>query len=106
MDSLIPNRIFASIGASLCLLTAACSTTVEHGNKPLSSPPQAEKQISPVAKNVILFIGDGMGVSTVTAIRILDGQQKGMQGEENILSFEKFDHVALSKTYEVDLQVG
>ena len=28
------------------------------------------------AKNVILFIGDGMGVSTITASRIFDGQQK------------------------------
>jgi alkaline phosphatase len=26
------------------------------------------------AKNVILFVGDGMGVSTVTAARILEGQ--------------------------------
>ena len=27
------------------------------------------------AKNVILFVGDGMGVSTLTAARILQGQQ-------------------------------
>ena len=26
------------------------------------------------ARNAILFVGDGMGVSTVTAARILDGQ--------------------------------
>jgi alkaline phosphatase len=55
---------------------------------------------------VILFIGDGMGVSTVTAIRILDGQQKSMSGEENVLPFERFPHVALSKTYETNQQVG
>jgi alkaline phosphatase len=55
---------------------------------------------------VILFIGDGMGVSSVTAIRILDGQRKGMPGEENVLSFERFPHVALAKTYEVNQQVG
>ena len=55
---------------------------------------------------MILFIGDGMGVSTVTAVRILDGQEKGMTGEENALSFERFPHVALSKTYEVNQQVG
>jgi alkaline phosphatase len=55
---------------------------------------------------VILFIGDGMGVSTVTAVRILDGQLKGMQGEENVLPFERFPHVALSKTYEVNQQVA
>ncbi|CAG2238771.1 E3.1.3.1 [Mytilus edulis] len=51
-----------------------------------------------VAKNVILFIGDGMGVSTVTAARILRGQKQGRPGEETILEFEKFPHVALSKT--------
>lgn len=50
-----------------------------------------------VAKNVILFIGDGMGVSTVTAARILRGQKQGRPGEETILEFEKFPHVALSK---------
>ena len=53
---------------------------------------------------MILFIGDGMGVSTVTAARILDGQNKGMQGEENQLSFEKFPYLALSKVYSVNQQ--
>ncbi|WP_440904933.1 alkaline phosphatase [Catenovulum sp. SX2] len=56
------------------------------------------------AKNVILFVGDGMGISTVTAARILDGQKKGMLGEENKLSFDKFPIAGLSKTYNVDAQ--
>ena len=56
------------------------------------------------AKNIILFVGDGMGVSTVTAARILDGQQKGGLGEENSLSFDRFPFVGLSKTYNVDAQ--
>lgn len=56
------------------------------------------------AKNVILFIGDGMGISTITASRIYDGQEKGGQGEENSLSFEKLPYLALSKTYSVDQQ--
>lgn len=56
------------------------------------------------AKNVILFIGDGMGVSTVTASRILEGQQKGMNGEENNLSFDLFPFTGLAKTYNVDAQ--
>ncbi|EGW19983.1 alkaline phosphatase [Methylobacter tundripaludum] len=56
------------------------------------------------AKNVILFVGDGMGVSTITASRIFDGQQKGGHGEENSLSFEKLPYLALSKTYSVDQQ--
>ncbi len=56
------------------------------------------------AKNVILFVGDGMGVSTVTAARILDGQNQGMMGEENQLSFDKFPFSGLAKTYNVDAQ--
>ncbi len=57
------------------------------------------------SRNVILFVGDGMGVSTVTAARIFDGQQRGQSGEENYLSFEEFPHVALVKTYNTDAQV-
>jgi len=56
------------------------------------------------AKNVILFVGDGMGISTLTASRILEGQQAGKQGEENFLSFEKFPYTALVKTYNVNAQ--
>ncbi len=56
------------------------------------------------AKNVILFIGDGMGVSTVTASRIYDGQSHGKTGEENLLSFEQFPHIGLSKTYNTNQQ--
>ncbi|MFZ5656162.1 MAG: alkaline phosphatase [Pseudomonadota bacterium] len=58
------------------------------------------------AKNVILFVGDGMGMSTVSAARILDGQLKGLKGEENALSFERFPYVSLSKTYSVDGQTA
>jgi len=56
------------------------------------------------AKNVILFVGDGMSISTVTAARILEGQLRGASGEENELFFETFPNVALVKTYNVDLQ--
>lgn len=58
------------------------------------------------AKNIILFIGDGMGVSTVTAARILDGQNKGFTGEENSLSFDKFPFTGLVKTYNTDSQTA
>ena len=56
------------------------------------------------AKNVILFVGDGMGISTVTAARILAGQLKGQSGEENNLSFDLFPYTGLAKTYNVDAQ--
>ncbi|KAL9985328.1 hypothetical protein ACROYT_G007718 [Oculina patagonica] len=56
------------------------------------------------AKNAIIFVGDGMGVTTLTAARILDGQMKGKSGEDNVLSWEMFPWSALVKTYCVDLQ--
>ncbi|HEX8232573.1 MAG TPA: alkaline phosphatase [Caulobacteraceae bacterium] len=57
------------------------------------------------AKNVILFLGDGMGVSTVTAGRIFEGQSRGVDGESNVLAFEALPYAALSKTYSADRQV-
>lgn len=56
------------------------------------------------AKNIILFVGDGMGISTVTASRILAGQNKGMMGEENELSFDKMPFAGLIKTYNTNQQ--
>lgn len=58
----------------------------------------------PKAKNIIFVLGDGMGVSTLTAARIFVGQQQALLGEEYALSFEAFPHTALIKTYNVDLQ--
>jgi len=58
------------------------------------------------AKNVILFMGDGMGISTLTAARIFEGQRRGESGEENRLSFEEFPFSALSKTYGTNQQTS
>lgn len=43
------------------------------------------------AKNVILFVGDGMGPNTVTATRIYK------HGESGRMTFEKFPHIGLLK---------
>ncbi|MED5512621.1 MULTISPECIES: alkaline phosphatase [unclassified Pseudoalteromonas] len=56
------------------------------------------------AKNVILFVGDGMGISTVTAARIMAGQLEGKLGEEHQLSFETLPFSGFAKTYNVDAQ--
>lgn len=66
----------------------------------------AKQPITGKAKNIVLFIGDGMGISTVTAARILEGQKRGVDGESNNLSFEVFPYGALSKTYSHDGQVS
>ncbi|NWS78818.1 PPBT protein, partial [Crotophaga sulcirostris] len=47
----------------------------------------------------------GMGVSTVTAARILKGQLQNRKGEESQLEMEKFPYVALAKTYNTNAQV-
>ncbi|RUS77415.1 hypothetical protein EGW08_014818, partial [Elysia chlorotica] len=57
-----------------------------------------------VAKNVILFLGDGMGVSTVTAMRILKGQKEELLGEEYQLHMEKMPYTGLVKTYNTNQQ--
>ena len=51
-----------------------------------------------VAKNVIMFLGDGMGVTTVTAGRIRKGQMKGQLGEDFLTEMEQMDHLGLAKT--------
>ncbi|GAB6067822.1 alkaline phosphatase [Methylothermus subterraneus] len=69
---------------------------------------QQLQQLQPLpgrAQNLILFVGDGMGMSTVTAARILEGQRLGGSGEEYLLHFERLPYTALVKTYEVDQQV-
>ncbi|XP_017024993.1 membrane-bound alkaline phosphatase [Drosophila kikkawai] len=57
------------------------------------------------AKNVIMFLGDGMPLATVAAARILKGQRQGKTGEESSLSFERFPYTGLSRTYCSNAQV-
>jgi alkaline phosphatase len=76
----------------------------EQGRKAVA----ASRALAPAAgraRNVVIFIGDGMGVATVTAARILDGQLRGEPGEENQLAFERLPYVSLIKTYETNQQV-
>jgi len=58
------------------------------------------------ARNVIVFVGDGMGVSTVTAARIHAGQVLGKDGESHSLAMDSFPHTALSRTYSHDYQTS
>ena len=83
--------------AALMLSCAAVPALAEDAPSAMGAEPKA--------KNVILFIGDGMGIATITAARIYEAQKRGETGEENSLSFEKFDHVALVKTYNTNAQV-
>jgi alkaline phosphatase len=57
------------------------------------------------AKNVILFLGDGMSIPTITAARIYKGQKDGKPGEETDLTFDKFPFVALSRVRSISVAV-
>jgi len=49
------------------------------------------------AKNVIMFLGDGMSLTTLTAARIFKGQLQNTSGESEHLSFEQFPFTGISK---------
>lgn len=55
-----------------------------------------EREPKKRAKNVIFFVGDGMGVSTITATRVYS---VGVSGQ---LVVDQFPYTALSKTYSED----
>ncbi|XP_044138392.1 alkaline phosphatase, tissue-nonspecific isozyme-like [Bufo gargarizans] len=77
----------------------------DHGRQTLEEALRLQSLNMNKASNLILFLGDGMGISTVTAARILKGQKNGEPGENHRLEMEKFPFVALSKTYNTDSQV-
>ncbi|TDH15206.1 hypothetical protein EPR50_G00029010 [Perca flavescens] len=58
-----------------------------------------------VAKNILFFLGDGMGITTYTASRILKGQLENQTGEETVMTMDTFPNVGLAKTYSVDFQI-
>lgn len=59
---------------------------------------EGTKSGASVARNVIIFIGDGMGIQTITAGRIFKGQsEKHVSGEESELVWDSFPHTGFSK---------
>jgi len=107
--------------STLAIGLAACATTPDRTANP-AAPVQAgdsyyvkasaavkarAAERSPgKAKNVILFVADGMGITTITAARIYAGQRQGLDGESYQLAMEKLPWSALSKTYTHDSQVA
>ena len=49
------------------------------------------------ARNVILFLGDGMGPTTVTAARFYLAQRRNISVSEASLEWDNFPYVSLSK---------
>ena len=49
------------------------------------------------ARNIVLLIADGLGVTTNTAARVFKGQRLGNSGEEAILLWDEFPAIAMTK---------
>ena len=96
----------------LYTLLAACSDKLsnpyppgsfDHADQKLQASLDKQENTE-TAEGIILFVGDGMSIATVTASRIYAGQKAGQLGEEYQLSFEKFPYSGLSKTYNTNQQ--
>lgn len=66
----------------------------------------ARQPIKGPARNLIIFIGDGMGIATLTAGRIFAGEQKGQDGESLVTAQDSLPYTAMVKTYSTDFQVA
>jgi len=110
--------------SELSVLTECHPTKPPYGTKQVRPPSRTEnaeywhkfanlelqkaiesQRIEGVAKNVIFFVGDGLGLQTHTMSRIFKGQNKGQSGEEESLAWERFPWTGLAKTYNTDFQV-
>ncbi|WP_312572113.1 alkaline phosphatase [Brevundimonas sp.] len=58
------------------------------------------------ARNIILFVGDGMGTSTLTAARIFQGQRQGVDGASTWTTMDRLPYAALVRTYSHDSLVA
>lgn len=101
------TSVIATVAATTLMLQSADSPAAPDWEKVGEDTLAAAKARTPIggeAKNVILFIADGMDVTTSTAARILAGQKAGMAGEEHLLAFETLPWIALAKTYNTNVQ--
>lgn len=100
-------RILLCFGASLLSAPTPAADAGESAERWFQQGAERAHQLGSgktQAKNVILFVGDGMSLTTVSAARIYEGQLRQQPGEENQLSFERFPYTAFSKTYNTDSQ--
>ncbi|WP_417813527.1 alkaline phosphatase [Thalassospira alkalitolerans] len=105
--------VASALAGAMCANVAVAADMLPQANDPYFVAAQQtlqqklhEQVNTNRAKNVILFVGDGMSIPTVTAARIYEGQKRGVDGESNSLVFGTFPNVALSKTYTHDAQIA
>ncbi len=67
---------------------------------------RAQASAGPPVKNVVLLVGDGMGIATITAGRVLRGLRDGIDPPEAAsLYLDTLEHTALMRTYSADNRV-
>ncbi|HEU4777126.1 MAG TPA: alkaline phosphatase [Telluria sp.] len=87
------NGIFiAALGAAIAVLIGGCSSDSDN-------PPPVTTPVVEAPKNVIFFLGDGMGMTTMTAARIYAA------GEDGELTMDTLPETAFVKTFSNDAQV-
>jgi len=84
------KHTMTTIRLAALLLAASCTLPVQAQTAPATKPQ---------ARNIIFFLGDGMGPTTITAARIFK------HGEDGLLHFERLERTARIKTYSADAQV-
>jgi len=77
---------------------------IENGKRMLEEKAKLQLRTNK-AKNVIIFMGDGMSLTTLTAARIYKGQLQNTTGESEHLSFEQFPFTGISKV-RIRLQIN
>lgn len=87
----------ADVPSMLAVNKADVTYFSARGQQRLSEEQARQAIASGKAKNVILFVGDGFGISTLTAARIFDGQEQNKDGESNALYMESLPYLALSR---------
>jgi len=105
--------LFAGVSALAISSAASAQEALPQANDSYFQAAHAELDaklaavpITSPAKNIILFVGDGMSVPTITASRIYEGQSRGVDGESNNLTIDTFPYSALVKTYTHNAQVA
>jgi len=87
-------RLTTLAAATLLAALAGCAAT-----PPSATQAQTANTVDHRAKNIIFFLGDGMGVNTLTAARIFAA------GEDGELAIDKLPESAFVKTFSNNAQV-
>ncbi len=104
------RTLVSSLAIALCASTAIAQDLVQAESEYFTAAQDvladrlAGEPNTNQAMNVILFVADGMGIGTNYGIRLYDGQQEGLLGEEHNLPHDLFRHSAIIKTYNINAQ--